>query len=602
MKSVSCIFAIGAIALSSLAQGCGADLGHPKTFSTDWVDDGGKSIDAVYARLQGARRTQTTDLVVSVAGSDKIIGTPLGAGESWSAHHALDARPIITGSVVVVSGNSEVVALDAATGKKLWARPTGGLPLLGAGDDGQLTAVTLGRDGTSTLLIVGRDGAVKRQIETDKSIGDPAVVGGVVFVPWASQYVSAIDPASGDELGRVTLRDKVSRAISIGGTLYFGEMAFVRFDDKIGQASRGQANRVAIPSRELPGTPRMLVPGDEKVPPVANARDRDRLFVRPNGNQTPFGIDSNRFYASYYRLIFGFDSAGGKLAWVRTHPHDFIGGEATSGGIVLCDEEGKIVVLDAHSGQLTAEKSAGEPIKSCVVHSDTFASARPTTATPSIGQQITEAVTLHEATLATAQRLLLRELATLEDESATKTLIDVATNPSSAPVLVADARAALSTRRNGASFMIAALGRQYDYLHDVLVSPPVGPLSDALAAMKDPKAPALIASRLFDPQITDDDVKHAAAALALIGTEKEMPQLKQFFGMYRAAAPSEEIAVAVGSVAEAMLRIDPKTSRPIVDAASKDAMTNDVTKTRLEALLAATSEKGDKAKAAPAQK
>jgi outer membrane protein assembly factor BamB len=566
--------------------GCGSDPSRPKLFSTDWGDDQGKSIEAVQARLRGARPAAGTDLVVSVAGTDKIIGTPLGGGSPWTATHALDARPIIAGSVVVVSGGNEVAGFDATSGKKLWARPTGGLPLLGAGDDGNVTAISLSRGAGSTLLVIGHDGSVKRQIETDKAIGDPAVVGGVVFVPWANQYVSAIDSQTGDEIGRVVVRDKVSRALTVGGTLYFGEMAFVRFDEKIGQASRGQANRIAIPSRELPGTPRLLVPGTEKLPPVANARDRDRLFGRP-ADGAPLGMDSGRFYASYYRLVFGFESQRGHLAWVRTATSELIGGEAVQGGVVLCDEEGKILVLDAQTGQVAMEKSIGEPIKSCVVQADTFRAPKPPSPGSSLGQQITDAVTVREATLATAQRLLLRELATLEDESATKTLIDIASDPRSVPILVADARAALATRRNGASHMLAALGRHYDYLHDVLASPPVGPIADALAAMKDAKAAPLVASHLLDPQITDDDVKRAAAALAAIGTEKELPTLKQFFAMYRGTAPTDEVAVAVGFVAEAMLRIDPKGSRPIIEAAAKDTMTVPVVRARLDALLSA---------------
>jgi outer membrane protein assembly factor BamB len=589
----------GAFALlGALATGgCAGNSGRPKTFSTDWVDDQGKSISEVQNRLREARSGASTDLVVAVGEHDKIIGTPLGGGSPWTVTHALDARPIIAGGVVVVSGNKEVAALDVATGKKLWARPTGGMPLLGAGDDGNLTAVSFSRGGGSTLLIVGRDGSVRRQIETDKAIGDPAVVGGVVFVPWANQYVSAIDGATGDELGRVTLRDKVSRALSIGGTLYFGELAYVRFDDKIGQASRGQANRVAIPTRELPGTPRLLVPGTDKIPAVANAHDRDRLFGRPSGEATPLGVDSSRFYASYYRLVFGFESGKGGLAWVRAHGSEFIGGEAVLGGVVLCDEEGKIVVFDAKTGQVSMEKAIGEPIKSCVVQADTFQAPKPSNPGPSLGQQITDAVTVREATLATAQRLLLRELATLEDESATKTLIDIASDPRSVPVLVTDARAAIATRRNGASYMLAALGKHYDYLHDVLVSPPVGPIADALAAMKEPKAAPLIAAHLFDPAISDDDVMRAAAALALIGTDKEMPQLKQFFAMYRGTAPTDEVAHAASSVGEAMLRIDPKNARPLIEAAAKDPMTVEAARTRLNTLLTAT-EKGDKAGAA----
>jgi outer membrane protein assembly factor BamB len=578
------------IAALSFLAACASDQSHPKTFSTDWLDDQGRSIAEVHARVKGAKEAPTTDLVVSVAGNgDKIIATPLGtAGQPWTVTHALDVRPIIAGSVVVLSGGGEIVAHDAFSGKKLWARPSGGLPVLGAGDDGAITALTLSRSGGSTLLIVGRNGTVKRQLETDKALGDPGVVAGVVFVPWANQYVSAIDAETGDEIGRVTVRDKVSRAVSIGGSLYFGEMAYVRFDERMAQASRGQASRVQIPSRELPGTPRLLVPGTEKVPPIANARDRDRLFGRPSGEGPNLGIDSKRFYASYYRLAFGFESSRGHLAWVRTHDSEFIGGEAILGGVLLCDEQGKIVVLDAQTGQTAMEKPIGEPIKSCVVQADAFRAPRPTTAPPSLGQQITEAVTMREATLATAQRLLLRELGTLEDEAATKTLIDIAGDPRSVPILVSDARAALATRRNGASFMLAALGKHYDYLHDQLTTPPVGPIADALAAMNEKRAAPLLASQIMDPTIKDDDVKRAAAALATLATDKEAPVLKQFFGMYRGASPSDEVSLAAASAAEAVLRVDAKAGHAMVENAMKDPFTNAVTRKRLEAVLAAT--------------
>jgi outer membrane protein assembly factor BamB len=575
---------VGASVAALASQGCAGVAGRPKTFSTDWVDDGGKSMEAVQARLRGARPVSGVDLVVSVTGSEGIAGTPLGGGAPWTAKHALDARPIIAGDVVVVSGGNEVAALDAVTGTKLWARPTGGLSVLGAGDDGRLTAVSLSRGNGSTLLIVGRDGSMKRQIETDKAIGSPAVVAGVVFVPWAGQYVSAIDAATGDELGRAVLRDKVSRALTYGGALWFGEAALVRFDDRLGLATRGGATRVTLPARELPGTPRLTIPGTERVPPVANARDLDRLFARPAPDAAP-GLDSGRFYASYYRLAFGLDANGGRLAWVRTNGSDFVGGDAVPGGLVLCDESGKITALDAQSGQTTQQLDVGSPIKSCVVSASSFRVPPAKAAPPPLVAQIADAVMTREATLAAAQRLLLKELAGLGDESATKALIELASDPRAVPVLVADARQALAARRNGASFMLAALGRRYDFIHDVLSSPPVGPIAAALAAMKETRAAPLLASQLLEPQITNDDVKRAAAALVVLATEKELPPLRQFFAMYRGTAP-DEIAIAVGSAAEAMLRVDPKGSRSMIEAAAKDSITVPVARARLEALLA----------------
>ena len=584
------------LGLGLATASCASDVSHPGTFSTNWLDDQGKSISEVQARLKNAPAGAKADLVVAVAGAknDKLIGVPLSGGANWTFQHALDARPIIAGGVVVASGNGEIFALEASSGKRLWARPSGGVALLGAGDDGTITAVTLSRGTGSTILVVGRDGSVKRQIETDKAVGDPAVVAGVILVPWSNQYVSAIDAATGDELGRVTLRDKVSRADQIGGAVYFGEVSYVRFDDKIKMASQGGANRVGIPARELPGTPRLFVPGTEKQPAVANARDRDRLFARPSAPEGPLGIDSGRFYATYFRLVLGFEASRGQLAWVHTHASDVIGGDAVQGGVLLCDEDGKIVVLDAKTGQVSFNGSFGEPIKSCVAHADTYkALPGPGGAAP-LAQQISEAILNREASLATAQRLLLRELGTLEDESATKTLVDIASDPRAAPVLVTDARAAIATRRNGAAYMVTALGRHYDFLRDVLASPPVGPIADALAAMNERQGAGgapLLASHLLDPADNDDDIRRAAAALATLATKDELPTLRHFFAMYRGTAESEEVGLAVASVGQAILRLDPKDGRVLVEHAAKDATTVAIARTRLDALLIASPDK-----------
>ncbi len=585
----TCASASLGLAFGVTVMACAGGSGRPRTFSTDWLDDQGKSIGEVQARLKGTRPSPTSDVVLAVAGakSEKLLGVPLSGAPPWAFSHAMDARPVLAGGVAIGSGGGELFALDAATGKKLWSRLSGGLALIGAGDDGVVTALTLSRGTGSTILIVDRSGHVAREIETDKQAGDPAVVGGVVFVPWANQYVSAIDASSGDELGRVTVRDKVSRALTIGGALYFGEVAILRFDDQIRRASQGGASRVVIPARELPGTPRLLVPGTEKQPAGATARDRDRLFARPSAPEGPLGIDSGRFYASYFCLVLGFDAGLGQLTWVHTHASDVIGGEAVRGGVLLCDEEGGITVLDSRSGQVSHTASFGEPIQSCVAHADTYQAPQSREVGTSLAKQVTEAVTNREATLVTAQRLLLRELALVSEESATKTLIDIASDPRAAPLLVADARAAIATRRNGITAMLASLGKHYDFLRDVLLSPPVGPIADALEAMKESKGAPLLASHLVDPANTDDDLRRAAAALATLASKEELPLLRRFFAMYRSSGEVDDVGLAVASAAEAILRLDPKAGRALIERATKDPMTGNAARARLEVLLTA---------------
>ena len=91
----------------------------------------------------------------------------------------------------------------------------------------------------------------------------------------------------------------------------------------------------------------------------------------------------------------------------------------------------------------------------------------------------------------------------------------------------------------------------------------------------------------------------AAAFGSSIATSKELPQLKQFFAMYRGTAATDEVGVAVSSVAEARLRLDPKGSRPIIEAAVHDSMTKDAPKAKLEQLLSASGAGGGGGDAKP---
>jgi outer membrane protein assembly factor BamB len=595
---------------------CGGAQTRLALFSTDWEDDGGASIAHVWQRLGGTRIAAATDVVVGVTGrDDTLIGLPLGGGPKWTFVHPIDVRPVVAGTVVVGSGAGETFALDAGTGRLLWKQATAGRTLLGAGDDGAVTVLTFVRGARSAgsgseLLAVGHGGNVLREITTSRALGSPAVLGPIAFVPWAGEYVSAIDFESGDEVARVTLRAQTSRAWTTGGAVWFGGIGFIRFDEHIREASHGKASLAILPIRELPGLPRLMPPGDAPVPVVATAEDKARIYARPaDGGGPAVSMEDDRWYATYFRIAMGYDagdgggdvqgtgeredrradksSQAGKLAWVHLHEADFVGGAAGAGGIVLCDERGRVTLLDAKRGGVLSEADLGERVKSCVVNVDAQRIVGAGPEAKPLAAQLAEAVLVDDPQLVVAQRLLLRELAAQQDETATRALVDLASDPRTSPDLLADARTALANRRNGASFMETALLRHYDFLRDVLRAPPVGPIAQALGAMKDKAAAPLLASHLLDPADTDDDVMRAAAALAVIAGPGETPTLREFFGMYRASAGNDDIAAAVVSVGQALMVVDDKEGRARVEAAAADASTVPYARDRLEALVSA---------------
>jgi outer membrane protein assembly factor BamB len=574
---------------------CAGAPPRPNPFSTDWEDDKGVSIAREWQHLANAPNPRGADVAVGVSAraSDTVVGRPLDGGSGWTLRHAIDVRPVVAGGVVVVSGSGDVIAADARTGSILWHAANESLPLLGAGDDGSVTVMTFLRTGGrgSVLVAVGRDGQVLRRMEMPRRVGAPAVVDRVAFVPWDGQYVSAINLSNGDEEARVTLREVTSRAWVEGGALWFGETNFSRFDERIRDASRGGASVVRIPTRTLPGIPRLMSPGGSPVGTEASAEDKMRIYARPTGSSTAVGLADQRYYAAYFRLVIGFGAPSGALQWVHRHESDFIGGAAAEGGVVLCDERGKVTELDARAGRVLAEVDLGEPLRSCVVQVDTRALAgSPEPARP-LAAQLADAVLTEDPQLVVPQKLLLNELAASEEPTATQALVALVIDPRTSPELIELARQSLARRRNGAAFMQAALQRHYDFLKDILRPPPVGPIAQALAGMKTKAAAPLLAAHLLDPADSDDDVRQAAAALAVLASASELPALRQFFGMYRASCGgNEDIADAVVDVARAMLEIGDRTGREQIEAAAVDPATVPYAAEKLRALLGAEGE------------
>ncbi len=598
--------ALAALVSAAAVDACGGGQTRLNLFSTDWQDDGGASIARVWQRVGSAPVPPAADVVVGVTGhADKIIGLPLGSGAKWTFAHPLSTRPVVAGGVVVGSGSGEAFALDASSGRVIWRRPTGELTLLGAGDDGAVTVVAFRQaiGSGSILLAVTHDGQVVRQIETERPLGTPAVVGRLAFVPWAGQYVSVVDLSNGDESARVTLREQTSRAWTQGGSLWFGEVGYTRFDARIPEASKGKASHAAFKIPTLPGTPRLMQSGSAPVPTLAGAEDKARLYARPQaqGSDAGASIEDGRWYATYFRLAMGYDAASAKIAWVHLHAADFVGGAASSGGVVLCDEQGRVTGLDAGTGGVVLEADLGEPVKACIVNVDSWHPGPAPGAVKSLTGQLADALLADDPQLVPAQKLFLHEIAAAPDELATKSLVDLASDPRTSPDLIPDARKALANRTNGALFMEAALARHYDYLKDVLRAPPVGPMAHALAVMKEKGAGSLLASHLLDPADTDDDVMQTAAALVVVGGPGELPLMRQFFGMYRATAATDEVAAAVVSIGQAVATIDPAAGRAQVEAAARDETTIGYAKDRLPDALKAASPTPTPEKAPPAK-
>lgn len=572
--------------------GCGAAAinSSSKALDPDWQNDGGASIAQVEQRLHPLPRVANARIAVGVSDAG-LLASSLDGKSRWTYSGRPTSAPIIAGPLVIFSEGDQIIALDANSGTKAWSIGNRGLTLRGAANDGSLSALVLADTHKSLFLGVSRSGATLGSVESKVDLGVPAARGGVAFVPWSSQYVSALDINSGDEQGRLLARTQVSQALNFGGELYFGEQGLLRFDEKARFASTNQANHVGLPKVELPGKPTWLGSGLVNPSSQANARTKIRIFAAPVAS--PAGaltLGAGTFAATYFRVVFGVDSASGALRWVRALPADIVGGAAASSGFVLCDVNGKVWSLD-RAGADVGSVELGGKIRMC--SSDAGAEEVPgAPARASLAVQIGEALDNLEPTMAEAERYLVSELGKQDDPIVTKSLIDLSSSPRVPPDLRLETRRLLALRRNGTEYMLSALARHYDFVSGVLLPPPVGPLADALAASAETRAAPLLAKHLNDPANSADDVAHAARALAKLATPAEYEDLRTFFALYRATADDEALVAAVVACAEALLRVGGADARALVERAAQDPLTQNDVRRALPAVLAKSSNTG----------
>jgi len=556
----------------ALLAGCGAaSVNSPQGFNTDWQNDGGRSIAALEQRLHALPLVPNARVVVGL--TDTGLSAAALDGKSNWAHAGRElSPPMIAGTLVIVAEGDQVVALDASSGAKVWSIGNRGLALRGAANDGTSTVLVLADSHKSLFLGVSASGSALGSAETSSALGVPAARGGIGFVPWSNQYVSALDIKSGDESGRLLMREQVSQALNYGGQIYFGEKGLLRFDEKVRFASTNQGSHVTLPKLALPGKPDWLQNGLISPTSLANARSKIRIYAAPAGAPgAELSLGGGTFAASYFRVVFGLDSKTGALRWVRAMPADIVGGAAASSGFVLCDASGKVWSLGS-TGSSAGTLDLGSKVRLCTAD----AGAQPVTGTPAQGAlaaQIAQALDQLEPDMAEAERYLVAELGKLDDPLVTKTLIDLSSSPRIPPELRDETRRLLALRKNGTDYMLAALARHYDFVSGVLLAPPVGPLADALAASNEMRAAPLLAKHLNDPANSADDVAHAARALVKLATAAEYEDLRTFFALYRATADDEALVAAVVACAEAVLRVGGDAGRALVERAAQDPLT-----------------------------
>ncbi len=244
--------------------------------------------------------------VFAATGFGSVIALEASSGQVvWSKMFSIPIREAPTaaeGHVFVVNSESELLCLNGADGSQLWTQK--GLP-------------------ENAALLTG---------------ASPAVAGNIVFVPYPSGEITAIDIKT----GQAKWTDSLSKvAINTSATA-------------IGEAARPVVDRDAVFAISRGGQL------------IATSREKGaRLWTREiKGSQTPWVAGDTVFVVDMTGKLVALTRKDGKVRWVTALPGSghWSGPVLAGNRLWLASSEGQLVAVDAVSGTVGAQSDLGNPV------------------------------------------------------------------------------------------------------------------------------------------------------------------------------------------------------------------------------------------------
>jgi outer membrane protein assembly factor BamB len=280
----------------------------------------------------------------------------------WKTDADVQSRIAVGGDFIVALEGGQLVARDQARGAPRWKVSLAGSFIGVAADRDRVYAVS--KDGSDYLLTgyAGGSGSQLWQSAAAGQLGAPGAHGGVVFVPFLSQWLSIVDGSNGEQLTRVRGLDEQISTLRVTSTVaYYGSTkGMFRLDERSASGKRAQATygKVEIP----PQLERTTYSRDayDIVQQQYTAADRSRvLWGSDPSTSGPMKLSGDGYAIHYFRYVLGFDLAG-ELRWAYNHPRvELVASDYTGSVIVALGQNGDVVALDPQTGAIRAKGSLG---------------------------------------------------------------------------------------------------------------------------------------------------------------------------------------------------------------------------------------------------
>jgi len=505
--------------------------------------------------------------------SRAVVAWNLATGEQlWSVAADPMTRPQILGDVVVTSDRLSVFALDLNTGQRLWEEELEtGVPFVGAAREGsRLTYVqSVGAAGGATRIgqvrcVNARSGSEIWEHRIAGVLGEPAMQGGYVFVPWDRQNMAILSAETGIEQARFRSTDDVIawvRASSAG--VFYGARGLYRFDVASHSGTREGSIYRASPIQNAPQDPLIEADGFFPKPGTRSARGRIRIYtgMTPSHELVP---QDSRFYLVYFRYVFGFDNDGA-LQWVTLLDQDVINAQAVTGGLLTVGEQGAVRVLHAVTGNVTEGSSLSTELASIGLDAAGLNLGAEPGEPRDLRTSLNEIAMDPDNRLVPARAFAIEALAAIENPEVTRDLLDLYEQRSMPAALRETLGEALRSRSQGTEFIVQALDQEYDYLNETDV-PPLELVVPSLMQNESREALPGLIRQLQDHETPAATLPLVARAIVDLGDASVLAPLRAFLILYHRDSSFAEDPQALIIAAEGLFRHGEVSERELLQS------------------------------------
>ncbi|HEY4057034.1 MAG TPA: PQQ-binding-like beta-propeller repeat protein [Kofleriaceae bacterium] len=301
---------------------------------------------------------------VLAAGSPKTIIAYDLAGQSvmWKVDADVQSRIFVGGDFILDVEGKQLVARDQARGTPRWKVDLDGQFIGAAADRERAYLVTKSGSEFTLTGYAGSDGSRLWRDGAAGALGAPGAHGGVVYVPFLSQWLSIVDGKSGAQLTRLRGLDEQISTLRVTSTVaYYGsKRGMFRLDERSASGKRDQSSYATV---EIPAQLERTTYNRDAYDPIQQgytAADRARvLWSSEPTTDGPMKLTGDGYAIHYFRYVLGFD-AKGEMRWAYSNPRvELVASVNTDTVIAAVDQNGEIIALDPNTGGVLTRMSIG---------------------------------------------------------------------------------------------------------------------------------------------------------------------------------------------------------------------------------------------------